>query len=80
MTKTKVAVLRGGPSSEYDVSLKSGATVLDNLNREKYEPIDIFVDKNGEWYIGGIQKKPEAALADTDVVWNALHGDRKSVV
>ena len=75
MTKTKVAVLRGGPSSEYDVSLKSGATVLDNLNREKYEPIDIFVDKNGEWYIGGIQKKPKVALQDIDVVWNSLTGD-----
>ena len=75
MTKTKVAVLRGGPSSEYDVSLKSGTSVLDNLNREKYEPIDIFVDKNGQWYIGGIQKKPEVALANIDVVWNALHGE-----
>jgi len=72
MTKTKVAVLRGGQSSEYEISLKNGASVLNNLSNEKYDATDIFVDKNGEWYVGGIQKKPEVALADIDVVWNAL--------
>jgi len=75
MTKKKVAVLRGGPSSEYEVSLKSGASVLDALDLEKYEPIDVFIDKNGIWHIAGIPKSPKAALSGVDVVFNALHGE-----
>ena len=46
MARIKVGVLRGGPSSEYDVSLKTGAAVLKNLP-DTYEPADIFIDKVG---------------------------------
>lgn len=71
--KIKVGVLRGGPSSEYDVSLKSGSTVLKSLP-EKYLGIDIFISKDGEWHRDGMVKSPEGALRHLDIVWNALHG------
>jgi D-alanine-D-alanine ligase len=73
-SKIRVAVLRGGPSSEYDVSLKSGHTVLKNLP-SKYHPIDIFISKDGLWHRGGLEKKPHDALHDVDVIFNALHGE-----
>jgi D-alanine-D-alanine ligase len=69
-----VAVLRGGPSDEYDISLKTGATVLSNLQREPYRAIDVFIDKAGVWHVRGIPVSPERALSMTDVAWNALHG------
>ncbi len=72
--RTVVGVLRGGPSSEYDVSLKSGAAVLEALDREKYEPRDIFIDRDGQWHIHGIGVPPEKALFGADVAFNALHG------
>jgi D-alanine-D-alanine ligase len=72
--RTVVGVLRGGPSSEYDVSLKSGAAVLEVLDREKYEPRDIFIDRNGQWHMHGIGVPPEKALFGADVAFNALHG------
>ena len=72
--RTVVAVLRGGPSNEYSVSLKTGAAVLDALDKEKYEPRDIFIDRNGQWHMHGIGVPPEKALFGTDVVFNALHG------
>ena len=72
--RTVVAVLRGGPSFEYDTSLKTGAAVLDALDKEKYEPRDIFIDRNGQWHMHGIGVPPEKALFGTDVVFNALHG------
>src|SRR3989338_5714110 len=72
--RTVVAVLRGGPSKEYSVSLKTGAAVLDALDKEKYEPRDIFIDRNGQWHMHGIGVPPEKALFGTDVVFNALHG------
>ncbi len=73
MARTRVGVIRGGPSSEYDVSLKTGAAVLKNLP-EKYEPVDIFIDKKGEWYSRGIVTRPERITPHIDVAFIALHG------
>ena len=73
MKKTKVAVLRGGPSGEHDVSLKTGKSVIENLPH-KYVPIDVYIDKEGIWHIEGIPVKPEKVFADVDVVFNAMHG------
>lgn len=72
--RTVVAVLRGGPSSEYDVSLKTGASVLEHLDRDKYEPRDIFIDKQGNWHLHGVAVPPERALHGVDVAFNAMHG------
>jgi D-alanine-D-alanine ligase len=74
MHKIRVGVLRGGPSSEYDVSLKTGANVLKSLP-EKYEGVDIFIDKKGVWHIHGVPHEPHKALKKVDVIFNALHGE-----
>ena len=74
MLKTRVAVLRGGPSFEYDVSLETGSNVLRNLD-EEYSGIDVFIDKNGVWHRSGLAVSPYRALKNVDVVWNALHGE-----
>lgn len=73
--RTVVGVLRGGPSSEYEVSLKTGASVLQTLNREKYEPRDIFIDRAGQWHAQGVGVAPERALHGVDVALNAMHGE-----
>lgn len=67
-------MLRGGPSSEYDISLETGKSVLDNLSSERYVPIDIVAHNNGSWHVGGVEQKPEQVFAKIDVLWNALHG------
>jgi D-alanine-D-alanine ligase len=73
--RTVVGVLRGGPSSEYEVSLKSGASILNALDREKYDPRDIFIDKSGQWHSFGAPVTPERALRGVDVVFNKIHGE-----
>ncbi|HEX8994025.1 MAG TPA: D-alanine--D-alanine ligase [Candidatus Paceibacterota bacterium] len=73
--KVTVGVLRGGPSQEYDVSLKSGAAVLRALDPEKYHARDIFIDKAGRWHRAGVASLPTQALVGVDVVFNALHGE-----
>lgn len=73
MYKTRVAVLRGGPSAEYEISLQTGSAVLRNLP-EEYHGIDIFIDKNGLWHRSGMETSPYQALKNVDVVFNALHG------
>ena len=73
MSKKKVGVLRGGPSSEYEVSLKTGKSVIDNL-ADRYEVLDIFIDKEGTWHYLGTPIKPEHVFKKVDVIFNALHG------
>ncbi|MCX6702162.1 MAG: hypothetical protein NTX96_03155 [Candidatus Zambryskibacteria bacterium] len=68
-----IGVLRGGPSSEYDVSLKTGANVLKHLS-DTHRPIDIFISRDGKWHINGLERSPERILKNVDVVFNALHG------
>jgi D-alanine--D-alanine ligase len=74
MTRTTVGVLRGGTSSEYDLSLKTGATMLENLPEERYDVRDIFIDRSGMWHRRGMPTDPARALSQVDVVLNALHG------
>ncbi len=69
----KVAVLRGGTGDEHEVSLKTGANVLENLGK-RHQAVDVFIDKKGEWHVRGIPMAPERALTSIDVVFNALHG------
>lgn len=70
----RIGVLRGGPSIEYDVSLKTGASILKHLS-ETHAPIDIFISKDGKWHLHGVEKSPERILKNVDVVFNALHGE-----
>ena len=50
MNKLKIGVIFGGMSTEHDVSVVSGTSVIKNLNKDKYEIIPIYIDKNGEWF------------------------------
>lgn len=50
MEKIKVGVIFGGQSTEHDVSVVSGSSVIKNLNKEKYEIYPIYISKNGEWF------------------------------
>ncbi len=70
-----VAILRGGPSSEHEVSLKTAESVFQNLYRGKYQVRDILIDKDGVWHIAGSARKPEQALRGVDVAFIALHGE-----
>ena len=50
MQKKSTAVIFGGCSSEYEVSLQSAFSILENLNTEKYDIIPIGITREGDWY------------------------------
>ena len=50
MKKIKLAVIFGGMSTEHDVSIVSGTSIIKNLNKEKYEVFPIYIDEDGKWY------------------------------
>jgi len=71
-----VAVLRGGPSVAYEDSLKTGGYILSLLKTlsKKYEPLDVFISRDGTWHYSGLAEDPHKILSRADVAWNALHG------
>ena len=74
MKNIRVGVLRGGPSSEYDVSLKTGACVLKHLP-EHYTGRDVLLSKEGTWHLDGDPLGHERVFDAVDVIFNALHGE-----
>lgn len=49
MKKLRVGILFGGRSGEHEVSLLSAASVLNAINKEKYEVVPIGITKEGRW-------------------------------
>ncbi len=45
-----IGVIFGGMSTEHDVSIVSGASVIKNLDKEKYKIEKIYIDEKGKWY------------------------------
>lgn len=50
MEKIKLAVIFGGMSTEHDVSIVSGTSIIRNLDRQKYDIYPLYIDKQGNWY------------------------------
>lgn len=89
MSKIKLGVVFGGMSTENEVSVASANSILKNLDKEKYEILPIYIDKQGEWY--KYQEKEEKQfgeeitqknkiedifyyLKQVDVIFPVLHG------
>ena len=49
--KTRVVILFGGRSSEHEISLLSARNVFYALDRERFEPFLIGIDKRGDWHL-----------------------------
>ncbi len=49
--KLRVAFLFGGKSAEHEISLLSMKNILPYVDREKYEPVLVGIDKKGIWHL-----------------------------
>jgi D-alanine-D-alanine ligase len=59
--KLRVGVIYGGRSGEHEVSIASAAAVVQNLDKDRYEPIPIRIEKDGRWIIA--DRLPASASA-----------------
>src|SRR3989344_7164925 len=50
-TKIKIAVVFGSRSVELEVSIVTAMQVFENINREKYDVIPVYIDKKGRWLV-----------------------------
>jgi D-alanine-D-alanine ligase len=69
-----VGVLRGGPSSEHEVSLTTGKAVLNSLPHPLIAR-DIYIDKKGQWHDRGKAMPMERILRQLDLAFIGLHGE-----
>ena len=53
MSKLRVGILFGGRSGEHEVSLLSAASVLQAIDKDKYEVVPIGITKDGRWLTAG---------------------------
>jgi len=51
MKKIQVGILFGGQSAEHEVSLQSAKNVIESIDREKFNPVLIAIDKTGRWHL-----------------------------
>jgi D-alanine-D-alanine ligase len=63
--RLRVGVLYGGRSSEHEVSLASAAAVWANLDRRRYEPVAIRIEKDGRWVLAD---RPPSVASAADVI------------
>jgi D-alanine-D-alanine ligase len=72
----RVAVIRGGRSSEHPVSLRSGAAVAEGLRAAGHETVDVVIEPDGRWVHEGaeVDLRAAAGLLGCDVAFPVLHG------
>jgi D-alanine-D-alanine ligase len=66
--RLRVGVLYGGRSGEHEVSLASAASVFAHLDRARYEPVPIRIEKDGRWTLAD---KPPATMIAGEVIEQA---------
>ncbi len=85
MAKRRVAVVMGGYSSEFEISLQSGSVVCDSLDADKYDIFPVHILKNGWFHLAPDGTKNPINKSDfsfssgeeiiiPDVVFNIIHG------
>lgn len=73
--KIRVAVLFGGRSAEHEVSLRSAANVIQNLDKSHFDVVPIGIDKLGNWFmdddifVKSIEKQTVPLLHDDSHTW-----------
>ncbi len=72
MKKLRVGIIYGGRSGEHEVSLASAAAVFQNLDRDRYEPVPIRIEKDGRW---ALPERPPTLVSAADVI----HSNRKEL-
>lgn len=68
MKKLRIGVIYGGRSSEHEVSLASAASVIANLDRSRYDPVPIRIDRDGRWTLAD---RPPSTMAAAAVITRA---------
>ncbi|MEM9462909.1 MAG: D-alanine--D-alanine ligase family protein [Myxococcota bacterium] len=79
MSRTRLLVAFGGASSEHEVSLRSAASVLGAVDRRRFEPVALGIDRDGRWHHGSLPDAPSPAQLATIVAKGEVLGDLRTL-
>jgi D-alanine-D-alanine ligase len=65
LKKLRVGVIYGGRSGEHEVSVASAASIIKHLDRSRYEPVPIRIEKDGRWTLAD---KAPASISAAEVI------------
>jgi len=71
-----IGVLRGGAGKHYQTSINKGSHVISHLHEKlahKWKPVDILIDKFGQWHLSGLPVSPAELKHKVDAIWNLAH-------
>jgi D-alanine-D-alanine ligase-like ATP-grasp enzyme len=86
MSKLRVAVVYGGPSREYEISIRSGESILNHIDSDTYDVSKILTLEQGEWLIDDVSYNQSEALkqlkqrfdfcvtSSSWYIWRGRHG------
>jgi len=74
--KLRVGVIYGGRSGEHEVSVASAAAILKHLDRARYEPLPIRIEKDGRW---AIADRVPTAISAAEVIEHARVSSARSL-
>lgn len=76
--KVTVAIIFGGKSAEHEISLRSATNIFNAVDKEKFEPLLLGIDKDGNWCYDASYTQQAADLSARDYFAQAapvyLHG------
>lgn len=81
--KKKVCVIFGGESTEYEVSLRSAYSVIEKLDKDKFEIITVGIRKDGKWFLydGSYDDIPgDKWYNDNLLPVSIMHGHKESAL
>ena len=76
MKKLNVCILFGGMSPEHEVSLRSAESVLNNINKEKYNVYPVGISKDGDWTLF---KGTDYSMLPAGT-WQSFEGNRRCAI
>jgi D-alanine-D-alanine ligase len=66
--KLRVGIVYGGRSGEHEVSVTSAGSIFKHIDRKKYEPVAVRIEKDGRWVV---PDQPPMALTAAEVIQQA---------
>jgi D-alanine-D-alanine ligase len=66
--KLRVGVIYGGRSGEHEIAIASAASIIKSLDRTRYEPLPIRIEKDGRWIVAD---RPPLATSAAEVIEQA---------
>ena len=75
MNKIKLGLIYGGVSTEHEVSISSYESIVNNINKDKYDITSFYISKDGTWFTDDKRTKDVFnSLKEMDCVFPILHG------